>query len=119
MTPDPLIAGTNLDNTSEFLPVVARRLMDVVPAFKDIRVRRTWRGVYPMSQDGVPIVGWNKSTQGLMHATTMCGQGFMMGPALGEVLARECQRYIGLDKSESFVESDNIGTIPTTLHCTA
>jgi sarcosine oxidase subunit beta len=41
-----------------------------------------------MTADGVPLVGWNRDVPGLLHAVGMCGQGFMLGPGLGEVLAR-------------------------------
>ena len=41
-----------------------------------------------MTPDGSPLVGWNREVQGLIHATGMCGQGFMLGPGVGEVVAR-------------------------------
>jgi sarcosine oxidase subunit beta len=78
----------NKDETSVFLPQVAKRMVDLLPRLRNIRVRRVWRGLYPMTPDGSPIVGWNKDITGLLHATGMCGQGFMLGPGLGEVVAR-------------------------------
>jgi sarcosine oxidase subunit beta len=88
MTPDPLIAGTDTRETSTFLPRVSARMLDLLPRLKNLRVRRVWRGLYPMSPDGSPLVGWNRDKAGLLHATGMCGQGFMLGPGLGEVVAR-------------------------------
>ncbi len=88
ITPDPPIYGTDGRETSVFLPQVAKRLVGLLPRLKNIRVRRVWRGLYPMSPDGSPLVGWNKEVKGLLHATGMCGQGFMIGPGLSEVLAR-------------------------------
>lgn len=41
-----------------------------------------------MSPDGSPLVGWSSEVKGLLHATGMCGQGFMIGPGIGEVVAR-------------------------------
>jgi len=41
-----------------------------------------------MSPDGSPILGWNRDVRGLLHATGMCGQGYMLGPGAGEVVAR-------------------------------
>ena len=72
-------------------PWSARRMLDVMPRLKNIRVRRTWRGLYPMTPDGFPIVGWSKEIEGYMFAVGMCGQGFMLGPGLGELLARMVQ----------------------------
>jgi sarcosine oxidase subunit beta len=88
ITPSPSIWGFDVDETSVFLPQIARRMIAVMPKLQNIRVRRTWRGLYPMTPDGTPIVGWSKEVQGLLNAVGMCGQGFMLGPGLGELLAR-------------------------------
>ncbi|MFK5952835.1 MAG: FAD-binding oxidoreductase [Desulfobacterium sp.] len=88
ITPDPPIVGTDKRETSRFLPQVAARMVDLLPRLKNIRVRRVWRGLYPMTPDGSPILGWNKEVWGLLHATGMCGQGYMLGPGLGEIIAR-------------------------------
>ena len=88
ITPEPSIPGYDTRETSVFLPQVARRMVDVMPKLKNIRVRRTWRGLYPMTPDGFPIVGWSEEVEGYLLAVGMCGQGFMLGPGLGELLAR-------------------------------
>ena len=87
ITPDPPIVGLDKRETSIFLPQVSKRMVDLLPRLKNIRVRRVWRGLYPMTPDGSPIVGWNKEVKGLLHATGMCGQGFMLGPGLGETVS--------------------------------
>jgi sarcosine oxidase subunit beta len=88
ITPSPQIWGFDQSETSDFLPMVARRMVEVMPRLKNIRVRRTWRGLYPMTPDGNPIIGWAKEVEGLLLAVGMCGQGFMLGPGVGELLAR-------------------------------
>lgn len=88
ITPDPPIVGTDTRETSVFLPQVAARMVALIPRLKALRVRRVWRGRYPMSPDGSPIVGWSPTVEGLFHATGMCGQGFMLGPGMGELAAR-------------------------------
>jgi sarcosine oxidase subunit beta len=88
ITPDPPIAGVDKRETSIFLPQVCARLAGLIPRLKNLRVRRTWRGLYPMTPDGAPIVGWNRQLKGLLHVTGMCGQGLMLGPGLAEVVAR-------------------------------
>ena len=88
ITPDPPIAGTDYNETSVFLPQVCRRMVELLPRLANLRVRRVWRGLYPMTTDGSPLVGWNRQFEGLLHAVGMCGQGFMLGPGLGEILAR-------------------------------
>jgi sarcosine oxidase subunit beta len=76
-----------VEETSEFLPLVAQRMLEIMPRLKNIRVRRTWRGLYPMTPDGFPIVGWSKEVSGFLQAAGTCGQGFMLGPGLGELLS--------------------------------
>ncbi len=88
LTPDPPVPGFDCRETSSFLPLVARRMIDLVPKLTNLRVRRTWRGLYPMTPDGAPLVGWAGSIGGYLVAIGMCGQGFMLGPGLGELLAR-------------------------------
>jgi len=88
ITPDPPILGTDKRETSVFLPQVSRRMVDLMPCLQRIRVRRVWRGLYPMSPDGSPLVGMNRQVKGLVHATGMCGQGFMLGPGMADTLAR-------------------------------
>ncbi|MCU0603745.1 MAG: FAD-binding oxidoreductase [Desulfobacterales bacterium] len=88
ITPDPPIVGTDKRETSAFLPQVCTRLVRLLPRLKNLRVRRTWRGLYPMTPDGSPIVGWNRDVPGLLHATGMCGQGLMLGTGVGELVAR-------------------------------
>jgi sarcosine oxidase subunit beta len=88
ITPEPAIERFDRRESSTFLPLVAPRLIDLMPRLANVRVRRTWRGIYPMTPDGVPIVGWARDVEGYLMAVGMCGQGFMLGPGLGELLAR-------------------------------
>jgi sarcosine oxidase, subunit beta len=88
LTPDPPLLGDDLSDTSAFLPQVARRLVDLMPRLRHARVRRTWRGVYPMTPDGSPLVGRSHSVDGLVHAAGMCGQGLMLGPGVGTLVTR-------------------------------
>ncbi len=88
ITPDPPLWGEDRRETSTFLPMVARRMVELMPRLAYIRVRRTWRGLYPMSPDGSPLVGAVQEVPGYIVAIGLCGQGVMLGPALGELLAR-------------------------------
>lgn len=88
ITPDPPIVGTDKRETSAFLPQVGKRMVQLMPRLASIRVRRVWRGLYPMTPDGSPLLGWNREVPGLLHATGMCGQGYMLGPGVGEIVAR-------------------------------
>ena len=120
ITPQPNLWGTDRRETSRFLPQVSARMVELMPILANLRVRRTWRGMYPMTPDGHPIIGWSHEVQGdrrrseqathperesrdaklvpfrgdpflergYLLAIGMCGQGFMLGPGVGELLAR-------------------------------
>lgn len=88
ITPDPPILGVLNESTSVFFPQVAKRMVQLYPRLASLRVRRSWRGQYPMTPDGFPIVGRDEKVANTIHAVGMCGQGFMLGPGLGELLAR-------------------------------
>ena len=88
ISPQPPIVGEDCRETSAFLPMIARRMVDLMPRLTNLRVRRTWRGLYPMTPDGSPLVGRSEEVEGYAMAIGMCGQGVMLGPGLGELLAR-------------------------------
>jgi len=87
ITPDPPLVGRGTEETSVFLPQVAGRMVKLYPRLANIKVRRTWRGCYPQTPDGSPVIG-RVGPEGYFAAVGMCGQGFMLGPGTGELLAR-------------------------------
>jgi sarcosine oxidase subunit beta len=86
ITPNPQIFGMDHRETSVFLPQVAKRMLEIMPCLQNIKVRRTWRGSYPMTPDGAPIVGEVEGLDGYLNAVGMCGQGYMLGPGLAVLL---------------------------------
>lgn len=88
ITPDPPLIGTDRRETSEFLPMVARRMVGLMPKLANLKVRRTWRGLYPMTPDGSPVVGRSATLEGYVDAVGMCGQGYMLGPGVGALVSR-------------------------------
>jgi sarcosine oxidase subunit beta len=86
-TPSTLFVGTNSESTSEFMPVLARRMIALVPRLRNLLVRRVWRGLYPMTPDGTIILDRVREIEGHYLAVGMCGQGFMLGPGVGRCMA--------------------------------
>lgn len=101
ITPSPNIWGTDVNETSSFLPMVAKRMIEIMPRLKNIRVRRTWRGLYPMTPDGFPILGWSPQVSNLLLGVGLCGQGFMLGPAMGELVTRLVNRDLLPEDAET------------------
>lgn len=88
ITPEPPILGIDNRSTSEFLPLCSKRMLEIYPRLRNLKVRRTWRGQYPMTPDGFPIVGRSKEYKNMVNAVGMCGQGLMLGPGMGEIVSR-------------------------------
>jgi sarcosine oxidase subunit beta len=86
-TPRDLFIGNNRESISEFLPILAARMISLIPRMRHLLVRRVWRGCYPMTPDGVPIIDNVPEIEGLTLAVGMCGQGFMLGPGVGQEIA--------------------------------
>jgi sarcosine oxidase subunit beta len=104
ITPEPPIVGTDRRETSEFLPMIAPRMVGLMPKLANIRVRRTWRGLYPMTPDGFPIIGRVRELTGYIYAVGMCGQGYMLGPGVGSLLSRIVQEELTPEDEETLEE---------------
>jgi len=104
ITPDPAIIGSDRRSTSAFLPMISKRMVDLVPKLSNLKVRRTWRGLYPMTPDGSPCVGQSEELAGYYDAIGMCGQGFMLGPGVGALLARAITKDTHSGDAEIFEE---------------
>jgi sarcosine oxidase subunit beta len=85
-TPYSSLYGTH--TTSQFGTAIARRIIETIPALGNVYVRRTWRGYYPNTPDGVPIADRAGAYENLYILGGMCGQGVMLGPGLAESFAR-------------------------------
>jgi sarcosine oxidase subunit beta len=106
ITPEPPILGIDNKATSVFLPQCSKRMVGIYPRLKNLKVRRTWRGQYPMTPDGFPIVGVSKEIPNFINVIGMCGQGFMLGPGLGELLSRIITEELNEDDLETLKSFD-------------
>jgi len=85
LTPSPAKFYESDSSTAEFLVQISSRIFDVYPYFGNLRIRRIWRGYYPNTPDGNPIIELLNSNVLLLAG--MCGQGFMLGPGIGKLSA--------------------------------
>jgi len=104
LTPEPNLPGVDRRETSLFLPQISKRMVNLLPRLKNIKIRRTWRGLYPMTPDGNPFIGKINGIEGYINAVGMCGQGFMLGPGLGELLSREITEKLNSKDKEMLRE---------------
>jgi len=63
------------------------RLAHRYPPAAGIRVDRSWAGLYDMTPDAHPIIGW--IAEGVYAACGFSGHGFMQAPAVGRAVAEE------------------------------
>jgi sarcosine oxidase, subunit beta len=101
-TPRTPFSGENRTSTYEFMPIIAARLVELLPRLKNLTIRRVWRGLYPMTPDGSPVVGKVPNVEGLVLGVGMCGQGFMLGPGVGMNLASLVARGSSIVDRETF-----------------
>ena len=72
-----------------------KRLAHRYPSAADAPVDRAWAGLYDMTPDAHPIIGW--IGEGVYVACGFSGHGFMQSPAVGKAVAEEL-----LDGESSF-----------------
>ncbi|WP_137177180.1 FAD-binding oxidoreductase [Roseomonas sp. AR75] len=59
----------------------------LVPRLAGAMVIRSWSGTDGTFADGFPVLGPSRTTPGLIHAFGFCGEGFQLGPGVGQVLS--------------------------------
>ena len=64
-----------------------RELKRFVPAFANVQLIRVWSGIEGYVADWVPVMGRSRTTPGLFYAFGFNGEGFAIGPGVGEVMA--------------------------------
>jgi sarcosine oxidase, subunit beta len=69
------------------LPDRLARLARRFPPAADAGVGRAWAGLYDMTPDAHPIIGW--VGEGVYAACGFSGHGFMQSPAVGQAVAQE------------------------------
>jgi sarcosine oxidase subunit beta len=80
---DTIRAYVRPDNTLRQL----RELRRFVPAFARVQLIRVWSGIEGYTADWQPIIGRSATTPGVHYAFGFNGEGFAIGPGVGEVMA--------------------------------
>lgn len=64
-----------------------RELRRFVPAFAQVQVIRVWSGIEGYTADWAPVMGRSTTTPGVHYAFGFNGEGFAIGPGVGEAMA--------------------------------
>lgn len=78
--------GFSLGRSDEWLPRLSEAVERRVPALADVGIASGWAGLYEMTPDHNALVGEARDVSRFLYATGFSGHGFLMGPAIGEVL---------------------------------
>lgn len=76
----------NTNRDSGWLPYLAEAMENRVPAVSDVGIQSGWAGLYEMTPDHNALIGRSRDVPGFFYACGFSGHGFLMGPAVGEVM---------------------------------
>jgi sarcosine oxidase subunit beta len=91
-------AGIAHGSTLRFLARFSRAITEYVPAVASLPVMRQWAGNYDVTPDNNPILG-AAGPANFLQLSGFVGHGFMMAPAVAELMA---DWMTGREKDEIF-----------------
>jgi sarcosine oxidase subunit beta len=77
----------NLSGSLRFLKRMAKTVVELVPAFGHLNILRQWAGLYDVTPDAQPILGWTEGVDRFCQANGYSGHGFMIAPKVTELIA--------------------------------
>jgi sarcosine oxidase, subunit beta len=80
------VPGFDVGRSDAWLPRLGDAIARRVPALADVGIASSWAGLYEMTPDHNALVGEASGVSRFLYATGFSGHGFLMGPAIGEVL---------------------------------
>ena len=78
--------GFELGRSDAWLPRLGDAIARRVPALADVGIVSGWAGLYEVTPDHNALVGEDPAISRFLYATGFSGHGFLMGPAIGEVV---------------------------------
>ncbi|MGY1732929.1 NAD(P)/FAD-dependent oxidoreductase [Geodermatophilus sp. SYSU D01045] len=78
--------GFRLTRSDAWLPRLGAAIERRAPALAGVGVASGWAGLYEMTPDHNALIGRAADVEGFLYATGFSGHGFLMGPAVGEVV---------------------------------
>ena len=78
--------GFKLDRTDDWLPMLTDAMESRAPKILEMPIATGWAGLYEVTPDHNAIIGETATPSRFLYATGFSGHGFLMGPAIGEVL---------------------------------
>lgn len=80
------VPGFSLARTDAWLPRLGEAIARRAPGLAEVGIASGWAGLYEMTPDHNALVGEADGVSRFLYATGFSGHGFLMGPAVGEVM---------------------------------
>jgi len=78
--------GFKVGRSEEWLPRLAEAVERRAPSIGELGIASGWAGLYEMTPDHNAVIGEAREVSRFLYATGFSGHGFLMGPAVGEVV---------------------------------
>ena len=78
--------GFKLSRSDAWLPRLGEAIERRAPALAEVGIAGGWAGLYEMTPDHNALIGRADTVENFLYATGFSGHGFLMGPAVGEVV---------------------------------
>lgn len=78
--------GFNLGRDDGWLTGLGEAMERRTPSLAGVGIGGGWAGLYETTPDHNALIGRSAQVEGFLYATGFSGHGFLMGPAVGEVL---------------------------------
>jgi sarcosine oxidase subunit beta len=78
--------GFNISRSDEWMLGLGEAMERRAPGLIDVGIATGWAGLYEMTPDHNAIIGETDNLSRFLYATGFSGHGFLMGPAVGEVM---------------------------------
>ncbi|KAF2957111.1 hypothetical protein AS159_10140 [Thermotoga sp. Ku-13t] len=80
--------GFDRSTSFEALVAITKRLIELFPIFKNVRIIRTFAGLRPACEDGKYVIGEDPENPGFFVATGHEGDGIALAPITGALLVQ-------------------------------
>ena len=78
--------GFKLSRSDSWLPRLGGAIERRAPVLSEVGIASGWAGLYEMTPDHNALIGESAEVSRFLYATGFSGHGFLMGPAVGEVV---------------------------------
>lgn len=78
--------GFKTNRSDTWLPRLGEAIDRRAPALSEVGIAGGWAGLYEMTPDHNALVGESPDVTRFLYATGFSGHGFLMGPAIGEIM---------------------------------